>query len=109
MKTSIMSIPQCAASHTLKSLSDNNINCLYMGVDQSGRILMQITFEQSKNEFIEELTSGMQEYERAINLIIQTVNTALEEAYQKYAAPVIFRKRRKYTPTETVTNGNNKN
>lgn len=100
MKTSIMSIPQCAASHTLKSLSDNNINCLYMGVDVSGRILMQISFEQGQEKLIEELTVSMQECEKAINLLLQIVNTALEKAYQKHVTPVILRKRRKYTPTE---------
>lgn len=70
-KTTIISIPQCVASHTLKSLTDNNITCQYEGVDQSGRIVMKINYLSDQHGFLRKLNKDMEEGEESINFLLE--------------------------------------
>lgn len=78
--TTIISIPPCAASGILKSLHTNKISCDYMGLDQSGRILMQITYEKDHDTFIKEINSYMEKSEE----LLQAMNQVVNEVIQKY-------------------------
>ncbi|HXB41689.1 MAG TPA: hypothetical protein VNZ49_14205 [Bacteroidia bacterium] len=77
--TSIISIPPCAASGILKSLNENKISCDYMGLDQSGRILMQIRYEANHDELIKELNTYMEQFEE----LLHEVTKAVKETIQK--------------------------
>ncbi len=69
--TAIISIPQCVASHTLKSLNDNNIPCHYQGIDPSGRIVMKMDYQSSQEKFLTDLIKDMEESEKSINLLFE--------------------------------------
>ncbi len=69
--TAIISIPQCVASHTLKSLNDNNISCHYQGIDPSGRIVMKMDYQSSQEKFLTDLIKDMEESEKSINLLFE--------------------------------------
>jgi hypothetical protein len=70
-RTSIIGIPQCVASHTLKSLNDNNISCQYEGVDQAGRLLMKLNYVSNQDGYLQELISEMEEDEKAFTSLLQ--------------------------------------
>lgn len=59
----IISIPPCAASGVLKGLHKNKLCCDYMGLDQEGRILMEVTFEESHEVFMKEINEYIEECE----------------------------------------------
>lgn len=70
-RTSIIGIPQCVASHTLKCLNENNISCQYEGVDQAGRLLMKLNYASNQDGYLQELISEMEEDEKAFTSLIQ--------------------------------------
>lgn len=67
----IISIPQCVASHTLKSLGEKSIQCNYHGVDISGRILMKIEYQSVQEIYLQQLIVEMEESERSFNLLLE--------------------------------------
>lgn len=70
-RTSIIGIPQCVASHTLKCLNENNISCQYEGVDQAGRLLMKLNYVSNQDGYLQELISEMEEDEKAFTSLLQ--------------------------------------
>lgn len=82
MNTTIISIPPCSASTVLKTLHSNNINCQYMGIDQSGRILMEITFANENSSLIQELTTYMEESEKTLQEITKSVNEIIGKRFE---------------------------
>ncbi len=76
MKT-IISIPPCAASSVLKSLHANNVNCKYLGLDQAGRILMELSSEELKSEFIQEIVQYMDSIETIVNEFTKVINETI--------------------------------
>ncbi len=79
MKTTIISIPPCAASTALKSLHENNVNCKYVGIDQAGRILMELDYQETQNELIRELIINMQKTEQVVNELTNTINCIVKK------------------------------
>ncbi len=84
MKTSIISIPASTASGVVKSLHVNGIDCKYMGLDQSGRLLMEISYTDSQNQLIADLTDYMADIETMGNEIAKAINE-FQEARRKFA------------------------
>lgn len=74
-KTAIISIPQCAASHVLTSLQDNNMKCNYLGVDQGGKILMEVTYETAQEDLIGQLNKHIIKSE---GIMTEIINSFLE-------------------------------
>ena len=70
-RTSIIGIPQCVASHTLKCLSENNISCQYEGVDQSGRLLMRLNYLSDQDGYLKELINEMEEDDKNSTALLQ--------------------------------------
>lgn len=70
-KTSIIGIPQCVASHTLKCLNENNISCQYEGVDQAGRLLMRLNYLSDQDGYLKELISEMEEDEKSFTTLLE--------------------------------------
>ncbi len=70
-KTSIIGIPQCVASYTLKCLNENNISCQYEGVDQAGRLLMRLNYLSSQDGYLQELVNEMEEDEKNFTALLQ--------------------------------------
>jgi hypothetical protein len=70
-RTTIISIPQCVASHTLKNLEEKNIICHYEGIDQSGRILMKINYLSDQDSFLQKVVIDMEEGEKSMNLLLE--------------------------------------
>ncbi|MBI3521452.1 MAG: hypothetical protein HY062_19090 [Bacteroidetes bacterium] len=111
--TTMISIPACSASQTLKSLHINNISCKYMGIDQSGRILMQINFDQQQKELIRELTNYMEKSEELVAEFAKAFNQSIEklcaeaekELTEKIKAFKLKRKNRSETALTTTSNG----
>jgi hypothetical protein len=83
MKTAIISIPTCAASVVLKSLHEHNVRCEYVGIDQVGRILMQVTYETVKETLIEELILYMSESEQTVSEIKEIMQAAIQKKREK--------------------------
>jgi len=81
MSTTIISIPGAAASGVLKSLHENKISSNYMGFDQSGRILMQITYEARHNDPVREINS----YIEMIEDFLTGFNLVLNELMEKHS------------------------
>lgn len=69
--TSIIGIPQCVASHTLKCLNENNISCQYEGVDQAGRLLMKLNYLSDQDGYLKELIAEMEEDEKSFTSLLQ--------------------------------------
>lgn len=91
--TAIISIPQCVASHTLKSLSDNSIQCNYHGVDLSGRILMKIEYQSVQGIYLQKLIEEMEESEKSMDLLLEIGGLILmNEAVKAKAA--LFQKQK---------------
>lgn len=78
MKT-LISIPGCAASGVLKSLKTNNVDCNYMGLDQSGRIVMEVTYNSEQAVLIKELNEYMQTWEELVGAFKYAINEAIEK------------------------------
>lgn len=79
MKTTIISIPTSAASDILKSIHQNNVPCKYVGLDQEGRILMELSYEQAHDKLIRELIQYIKEKEQLMN----EINQSLKEAFNQ--------------------------
>lgn len=77
MKT-LISIPGNTASDVLKVLHDNNIPCVYMGLDQAGRIIMEITYEPAQASPLKKLNDYMKQYEEWFSALSKSMNEALE-------------------------------
>ena len=84
MKT-LISIPGNTASEVLKVLNDNNIPCVYMGLDQAGRIIMEITYEPAQASPLKKLNDYMKQYEEWSNSLADALNEALELQLLKMA------------------------
>lgn len=97
MKTTIISIPQCVASHTLKSLDKNKITCQYIGIDLSGRILMEATYQSGQEKLMQEISEDMQEGEKAITLLLTIGTEIITEAILKYKTSIANPKRKYQT------------
>jgi len=70
-RTSIIGIPQCVASHTLKCLNEKNISCQYEGVDQAGRLLMKLNYFSDQDGYLKELIADMEEDEKSFTSLLQ--------------------------------------
>ncbi|MBA3705505.1 MAG: hypothetical protein H0W84_06270 [Bacteroidetes bacterium] len=70
-RTSIIGIPQCVASHTLKCLNENNISCQYEGVDQAGRLLMKLNYLSDQDKYLQKVIADMEEDEKSFTLLLQ--------------------------------------
>jgi len=81
--TAIISIPPCAASGALKSLHENKISCDYMGLDQSGRILMQINYGKDQDSFIKELNTFIEASEEILLAITQSINEVIQKKHDE--------------------------
>lgn len=106
MKTTIISIPSSAASEVLKSLSENNINCKYLGLDQVGKIIMELSHDATQENLIRELIQYMGKIEQLANEFTQVLKEAVKKASEeseKRLEKIIqdFRLRRK---ARTATN-----
>lgn len=82
MKT-ILSIPQCVATHTLTLLGNSQIPCKYIGIDQSGRMLMEAEYPSGQKELMETVIADMQESERSFDLLLAVTNEILTDAMIK--------------------------
>jgi hypothetical protein len=83
MKTAIMSIPTCAASIVLIALNDHRIKCEYVGIDQAERILMRLRYEEAQEKRIEELTLYMNQSEKLLLEIKDTIKAVIQKANDK--------------------------
>ncbi len=91
-KTTILAIPQCVASYTLKSLQENSINCEYVGLEEAGRILFQLEYGADQGKIIKELTNEMNECEKSINLLLSIGGEIMKEVYLKHCSEKELRK-----------------
>lgn len=87
-KTSIIGIPQCVASHTLKSLNENNITCQYEGVDQTGRILMKLNYLSDQDSYLHDLITDMEEDEKSFSMLLQIGGLMLLDIITQAGTPV---------------------
>lgn len=83
MKTTIISIPACASTNVLKSLHANNVQCKYVGIDQAGRILMQLHYEESKTGLISEMVSYMESIEGIVNEFTKVINDTISKLQEE--------------------------
>lgn len=97
MKTTIINIPQCVASYTLKTLEENKITCQYIGIDLSGRILMEATYQSGQEKLIQKINEEMQESEKAIMLLFTIGTEILTEAVLEYKSSLSNQKRKYQT------------
>jgi uncharacterized membrane-anchored protein YjiN (DUF445 family) len=79
MKTTIISIPSCSASETLKSLHQNNIPCKYVGLDQAGRILMELKIEKNHEKLIAQLIMDIEKTEQFLSELQQVINETIKK------------------------------
>ena len=77
MKT-ILSIPGNSATSVLKSLHNNSISSNYMGLDQSGRLIMEINYEPEQTNLIKEINEYMDACESLLAEVTNAVNKAIE-------------------------------
>lgn len=109
--TSIISIPGSATSEVLKFLHERRIPTDYMGLDQSGRILMEIYLDEKQAHYLKKIN----EHIKACEEFVQSVTQAYEDLLKKHndkierdIREIMNRhKERKQTQTSTVNeNGN---
>lgn len=112
IKTSMISIPPYGAD-ALKSLQINSIPTRYLGLDQSGRILMEIDYTSDQAELIRQITTQMQKSEELVaefthifNQTIEKLTTEADKAWSEKikAHRLKFKKRRKTIKTESHGN-----
>lgn len=82
MKT-LISIPGNTATSVLKSLHLNRIACNYVGLDQAGRLIMEINYEPAQEELIKDLNEYMKHSEELLLAITASVNEALDKQRQE--------------------------
>lgn len=87
--TTIVSIPASAATGILKSLHENKLQCNYMGLDQSGRILMEVGFDENHkglmkelNEYIEKCEEIAQEWTKLINELVEKQRAEMNKPFE---------------------------
>lgn len=111
--TTMLSIPAHAASQVLRSIHNNGIQNKYLGLDQSGRLLMEIVYENQQKQLIEDITKYMQQSEAFVAEFSQIINQTIEkmsaeadktlkEKIEKFERS---RKEREKRKKETVSNG----
>ncbi len=83
-KTSIIAIPQCVAVYTLTRLKENNIKVQYMGIEESGRILMEVEYKSQQEKIIKELIADMNECEKSVSLLLSIDSEMMKEACLKH-------------------------
>lgn len=112
IKTSMISIPPYGAD-ALKSLQANAIPTRYLGLDQSGRLLMEIDYTSDQAELIRQITTQMQKSEELVaeftHIFNQTIDKLTAETDKAWnekikAYKLKFKKRRKTIKTESHGN-----
>ncbi len=114
--TTIISIPPSAASGVLKALHGNKVPTDYMGLDQSGRILMEVTLYETHGDLLKEINEHIEQCEEISEAITKSVNELvqkrneeidklLSEHRKKWKKREGEREKRNST-TETVKDGN---
>lgn len=83
-KTRIIAIPQCVVIYMLTCLQDNNIKVQYMGIEESGRILMETEYTTQQEKIIKELIADMNECEKSVSLLLSIGCEMMKEAYLKH-------------------------
>jgi hypothetical protein len=96
MKTTIISIPQCVSSYTFKIFDENKITCKYMGIDLSGRVLMEATYQSGQEKLIQKINDDIKESEKVIDLLFAIGSEIISEAILKYKTSMANPKKRKY-------------
>lgn len=74
----LLSIPGSSATRVLKSLHRNAIPCTYVGLDQSGRIIMEITYKSNQTHVITEINDFIETCESLLVELTNEVNKAIE-------------------------------
>ena len=78
--TTIISIPGCAASGVLKSLHENRIPTDYMGLDQEGRMLMEVSFEKEQDALMKKINEYIKQNVEIANAINESLNDLLKKS-----------------------------
>lgn len=102
MKT-LMSISGFTAPEVLKSLHANDISCSYMGLDQTGRLIMEINLQEGQDQLIEQLNEGMIEREKAAAEITKAFEEAVKKQYLELSKFSEEAKRKFYEGRTTTT------
>jgi hypothetical protein len=79
----IISIPGGSAAEILKSLCNNNIDTNYMGIDQSGKLLMEISYQPEQDALINNMLDYMKRCEEFVAELSQVFEKALHEKGSK--------------------------
>lgn len=79
MRKRIISIDSAAATRVLKKLQVNGISCIYLGIDQADKILMEITYNEEQERIIQQVTEYMKEIEKCL----QEINSAFQNLLKK--------------------------
>lgn len=110
--TTIISIPPSSASGVLKTLHRDKVPTDYMGLDQSGRILMQITLYEKHgnllkeiNEHIEQCEEITEAFTKAFNELIVKRNEEIDQLLLK-GRNLIKESAKRKRNSITATDGN---
>lgn len=79
MRKRIVSIDSAAATVVLKKFQANSIPCIYLGMDQANKILMEITYKEEQEGTIQQMTEYMKEVEK----FLQEINSAFQDYFKK--------------------------
>jgi len=81
--TVLLSIPSWVASSTLKSLEDKSIKCEYIGVEESGDLIMKLSYFKWQKSFLEKIIDEMKSDEFVIKLSLIALGAIAVQAYQQ--------------------------
>lgn len=112
--TTIISIPPSAASGVLKALHGNKVPTNYMGLDQSGRILMEVTLYETHGDLLKEINEHIVQCEeiseaitKSVNELVQKRNEEIDKLLSEHRKKWREREGKKATTTtETIKDGN---
>jgi len=80
----LLSIPSLIAASTLSKIEEREIKCEYHGVDESGHIIMKLSYLEWQEKFLKEIISEMKEGNAVINLLFTIATEVLIENYKQY-------------------------
>lgn len=112
--TTIISIPASASSGVLKALHGNKVPTDYMGLDQSGRILMEVTLYETHGDLLKEINEHIEQCEeiseaitKSINELVQKRSEEIDKLLSEHRKKWKERERKKgNSTTETLKDGN---
>lgn len=88
MKTKIISITSAATTQALKTCQQHHIKCTYIGIRESNDILMELSYNESQDTLISQLTDYLEEAARGADEMRMVINDLIDKSAIEQQEPL---------------------